>query len=305
VPAAEQTTLFPDAPPSPAKPLLFADLQEVQDRLLQWWGVPQPREVWDPLTQLIYSICSSRTKDAESQATILALRERYDGWPTGPNSWDEVRWQRLRDAPVAEIEDTLRLATFPDRKAVQLKRTLESITERTGALSLAFLAKYRTDKIRTWLEELPGAGVKASAAVVNFSSLRRAAIAIDGHHQRIAIRLGIAPANASARQVEQALIPLMPADWTPITMDEHHTLVKKLGQRICMLREAHTARGVRCARSARPAPELLLCLLRLHNLDDEVVHLIAGLEDELVRHARGNGDDITRHEMNSRCTVNR
>jgi endonuclease-3 len=153
-----------------------------------------------------------------------------------------VRWEKLRDAPIAEIEDTLRLATFPDRKAVQLTRTLETITERTGALSLAFLAKYRTEKVRAWIEQLPGAGVKASAAVVNFSSLRRPAIAIDAHHQRIAIRLGVAPANATARQVEQALILLMPANWTPVTMDEHHTLVKKLGQRVCTLREAHCNR---------------------------------------------------------------
>ncbi len=200
------------------------------------------REVWDPLTQLIYSICSSRTKDAESQATMRTLRERFGGWPTGPNSWDEVRWERLRDASVAEVEDALRLATFPDRKAVQLKRTLERITERTGRLSLAFLANYRTDKIRAWIEELPGAGVKASAAVVNFSSLRRKAIAIDGHHQRIAIRLGAAPENATARQVEYALTQLAPPHWTAVTMDDHHTLVKKLGQSLCPLRETHCIR---------------------------------------------------------------
>jgi endonuclease-3 len=243
VPTAQQVALFPDALLPPARLLLFRDLQDLQDRLLTWWGgPPQAREVWDPLTQLIYSLCSSRTKDAESQATMLALRERFGGWPSGPNSWDEVRWERLRDASITEIEDALRLATFPDRKAVQLKRTLERITERTGSLSLAFLAKYRTDKVRAWIEELPGAGVKASAAVVNFSSLRRRAIAIDGHHQRIAVRLGITPTNATARQVEAALVPLTPADWTAITMDEHHTLVKKLGQRVCTLREARCPR---------------------------------------------------------------
>ncbi len=198
--------------------------------------------MWDPLTQLIYSICSSRTKDAESHATLRTLRERFHGWPTGPNSWDEVRWEQLRDATIPEIEDALRLATFADRKAIQLKQTLERITERTGALSLRFLSNYRTDKIRAWLEELPGAGVKASAAVVNFSSLRRKAIAIDAHHQRIAIRLGAAPPNATARQVEHALTQLAPASWTAIDMDDHHSLVKKLGQSLCTLREAHCGR---------------------------------------------------------------
>lgn len=233
-----QSALFPDLAVEPVAPaLLFRDLDDIQDWLIAWTGVPPPREVWDPLTHLVYSICSSRTKDEESIATMRMLRERYDGWPTGPNSWDEVHWEKLRDAPVAEIEDTLRLVTFPERKAPQLKQTLQRITERTGSLSLQFLARYRTEKIRAWIEELPGAGVKASAAAVNFSSLRRAAIAIDGHHQRIAVRLGIVPEKATTRQVEQALMPLVPADWTPVTMDEHHTLVKRLGQQICTLRE--------------------------------------------------------------------
>ena len=186
-----QSTLFPNATAGSTPAPLFHDLGDLHDRLLRWTGQPPPREVWDPLTHLVYSLISSRTKDAESIATMQALRERYDAWPIGPDSWDEVRWEKLRDAPVEEIEHTLRLVTFPERKAPRLKRTLERITERTGSLSLAFLARYRTEKIRRWIEALPGAGVKASAAVVNFSSLRRAAIAIDGHHQRIAIRLGI------------------------------------------------------------------------------------------------------------------
>jgi endonuclease-3 len=236
-----QPALFPDAI-VPAPKLLFQDLGEVQTLLLQGWGPLEPREVWDPLTQLIYSICSSRTKDAESMATIMALRVRYDGWPSGLNSWDEVHWEKLRDAPVAEIEDTLRLVTFPDRKAPQLKRTLERITERVGSLSLAWMAKYQTDKIRAWIEELPGAGVKASAAVANFSSLRRQAMAIDGHHQRVAIRMGIAPEGSTPRQVEQALVQLMPAEWTALTMDDHHRLIKKVGQSVCPLKETRCGR---------------------------------------------------------------
>ena len=37
-------------------------LSAMHDLLLQAYGQPAPREVWDPLTQLIYSLCSSRTK---------------------------------------------------------------------------------------------------------------------------------------------------------------------------------------------------------------------------------------------------
>ena len=201
--------------------------------LLEAYGQPAPREVWDPLTQLIYSLCSARTKTPESHATLHALRERYNGWPTGPNSWDEVRWEQLRDAPVAEIEDTIHLATFADRKAPQLKATLEQITARTGALSLAFLANYRTEKIRSWIEQFPGIGSQVSAAIVNFSSLRRPIISVDGHHQRVSTRMGFAPERSTPRQVEDVLMQIVPQDWTAVTMDEHHQLVKALGQTRC------------------------------------------------------------------------
>ncbi len=205
----------------------------VHDLLLEAYGQPAPREVWDPLTQLIYSLCSARTKTPESHANLRALRERYDGWPTGPNSWDEVRWERLRDAPVAEIEETIGLATFADRKAPQLKATLEQITERTGALSLQFLASYRTEKVRAWLEQFPGIGSQVSAAVVNFSLLRRRVLSVDGHHQRVSTRLGFAPLKSTARQVEVALMAIAPPAWDAVTMDNDHQLVKILGQRLC------------------------------------------------------------------------
>ncbi len=208
-------------------------LQAVHALLVQAYGVPEPREVWDPLTQLIYSLCSARTKTPESHAVLLGLRQRYDGWPSGPDTWDEVHWERLRDAPVAEIEETIAPATFADRKAPQLKATLQQITERTGALSLAFLAGYRTEKIRAWLEQFPGIGSQVSAAVVNFSSLRRAVISVDGHHQRVSTRLGFAPARSTARQVEAALMQIVPPAWDAVVMDDDHRLVKTLGQRRC------------------------------------------------------------------------
>ncbi len=239
-PVDEQPTLFSDlkqGSPREASPRTSAAeterLEAVHQLLLEAYGVPEPREVWDPLTQLIYSLCSARTKTPESHAVLRALRERYDGWPTGPNTWDEVRWERLRDAPVEEIDETIQLATFADRKAPQLKATLQQITKRTGALSFAFLAEYRTEKIRRWIEQFPGIGSQVSAAVVNFSSLRRPVISVDGHHQRVSTRLGFAPARSTPRQVETALMQIVPADWSAVTMDDDHRLVKQLGQRRC------------------------------------------------------------------------
>ena len=126
--------------------------------LLGYFGEQKPREPWDPLSQFIYSLLSSRTKTETTYQVVRHLRERFG------------TWENLRDASLAEIEDAIRDVTFPEQKAVQFKASLEGITQRYGSLTLDFLARYRTDKIRAWLEQFPGVGPKTSAAVVNFSS---------------------------------------------------------------------------------------------------------------------------------------
>ena len=204
---------------------LFSDtrLVEVHRRLLEYYGKPPKRDVWDPLKQFIYSLLSSRTKTEVTFEVVAHLEERFGNWET------------LRDAPVAEIEDAIRAVTFPEKKAIQLKQALEQITERCGLLSLDFLKGYRTEKIRSWLERFDGVGSKTSGAVVNFSTLRRRAMCIDSHHLRVTERLGFVAKGASARQTEDRLMEMAPASWAPEMLDEHHMLIKIHGQRTCTL----------------------------------------------------------------------
>ena len=206
---------------------LFVDtrLAEVHRRLLEFFGRPPAREVWDPLKQFIYSLLSSRTRTEITFDVVLELETRFGSW------------ENLRDAPVAAIEEAIRPITFPERKAVQLKVALEQITERCGTLSLDFLRSYRTDKIRSWLERFDGVGSKTSAAVVNFSTLGRRAICCDSHHLRVTERLGFVAKGTDARATENRLMEMAPAEWSAEMLDEHHTLIKTLGQRICTLHE--------------------------------------------------------------------
>jgi endonuclease-3 len=188
--------------------------------LLGHFGEPKAREPWDPLSQLIYSLLSSRTKTELTYAVVRHLRSRFG------------TWENLRDAPISEIEDAIRDITFPEQKALYLKASLEQITERYGSLTLDFLARYRTDKVRAWLEQLPGVGRQVSAAVVNFSTLRRKAISVDAHHLRVTQRLGLTP-RADAATTEERLMRLVPETWTAEMLDEDHQLIKQLGQTIC------------------------------------------------------------------------
>jgi endonuclease III len=206
---------------------LFTDarLVEVHGRLLAHYGRPAERNVWDPLKQFIYSLLSSRTKTEVSHEVVRHLEERFGSWET------------LRDASIPQIEDAIRAITFPEQKAVHLKRALEQITLRCGALSLDFLKSYRTDKIRSWLERFDGVGAKTSAAVVNFSTLRRRAICVDSHHLRVTRRLGFVDKGADARKTEDRLMEMAPTYWPAEMLDEHHTLIKTHGQLTCTFAE--------------------------------------------------------------------
>ena len=199
-------------------------LARIHVLLLERFGRPAPREVLDPLTQFIYSLLASRTKTEVSDQVLRELRARY-------GSWDE-----LRDAPLAEIERAIEAVTFPEQKALHLKASLQQIAARYGTLTLDFLAQYRTDKIRSWLEQFPGVGPQVSAAVVNFSTLRRRALCVDAHHLRVTQRLGLTH-RADAAVTEERLMRLVPADWSAEMLDEHHSLVKLLGQTVCVFEE--------------------------------------------------------------------
>ena len=83
---------------------LFPDtrLLEIHLSLVAYYGKPPERDVWDPLKQFIYSLLSSRTKTEITYEVVEHLEERFGSW------------EALRDAPVAEIEATIRLVTFPE-----------------------------------------------------------------------------------------------------------------------------------------------------------------------------------------------
>lgn len=103
-------------------------------------------------------------------------------------------WAAVRDAPTADIQQTIAGVTWPEQKAPRIQQILRGITERRGGeLSLDFLADLEVTEARAWLETLSGVGPKTSAAVLSFSTLRRPALPVDSHHHRVAVRTGMIP----------------------------------------------------------------------------------------------------------------
>lgn len=180
----------------------------------------------EPIWVLVHGVIGAQTKTAASNASTDALIAEF-------KNWDAVA-----EVSVAELEERLQRQTFPSVAAQRLNACLRAIIEERGSVDLRHLSNYDTAEAMAWLETLPGVARKNSAGVMNASSFERRAIVIDGHHRRIMQRMGIVPPKADTAKTYDALMPIIPEEWSAADMDEHHLLLKKLGQTFCRPRRA-------------------------------------------------------------------
>ncbi|MFC7735559.1 endonuclease III domain-containing protein [Roseomonas sp. GCM10028921] len=186
----------------------------------------------DPLDELVFSLLSHRTRNADSARAFRQLRERF------------ADWEAVRDAPVEAVQEAIAPCTWPEAKAPALQRILQLITGRRGALNLDHLGEMPVAEARRWLESLPGVGPKTSAAVLSFSVLRARALPVDSHHHRVAQRLGIIPASISVGPSHAVMEAMLPPEWDAQGVYDHHEVLMLHGQRVCFFRSPACARCV-------------------------------------------------------------
>ena len=202
---------------------LKAKALEIHRRLCRAYGCPIPYfHDLDPLSELVSSLLSHRTRNADSGRAFRSLRARF------------ASWEEVRDAPPAEVEAAIAGVTWPELKAPRLQAVLRAATDlRGGELSLDFLESVPVDEARRWLEALPGVGPKTSAAVLSFSRLRKAALPVDSHHHRVAVRTGLIPARLDVGPAHSVLAAQLPPDWDAQAVYDNHEVMMLHGQRCC------------------------------------------------------------------------
>lgn len=198
-------------------------LRRLQPLLVQRFGrIERAAAAWRrPEWVLVQGVIGARTKSPVSNAATDRLLTRYGSF------------EAVAAAPLAVLVEELQTQTYPSVAAERLKASLTALVERRGAVDLSHLAEMRTGAAMDWLEQLPGIGRKIAAGVMNASTLDRRALVLDGHHLRILRRMALVPAKADTARAFDAIMPAMPPEWSGADFDEHHLLMKKLGQTWC------------------------------------------------------------------------
>lgn len=229
------------APPADVAPALRAKVLEVHHRLCAEYRCPVGYfHDLDPLSELVSSLLSHRTKNADSGRAFRQLRAAF---PT---------WAAVRDAPVGAVQTAISPATWPEQKAPRIQATLAEIGRRRagtpgealGDDALDFLADLPVREARDWLESIPGVGPKTSAAVLSFSRLRLPALPVDSHHHRVAQRLGLIPASVDVGPAHGWLEAQLPADWDAQQVYDNHEVLMLHGQHVCFWRDPECGRCV-------------------------------------------------------------
>ncbi len=177
----------------------------------------------DPVSELVTTLLSHSTTDLNQERAFRTLRERL---PT---------WEAVRAAPVAEVEDAVRVAGLANQKAPRVQAALDAIAADPRPDDLEWLGDVPLDEAMAFLTALDGVGPKTAACVMCFS-FDAHVVPADTHVHRIALRTHVVPPRSTATAAQERL-----TRWTPPgeAFATHMRLIRH-GREVC------TARSPRC-----------------------------------------------------------
>ncbi|MCI5046650.1 MAG: hypothetical protein MRY59_04035 [Aquisalinus sp.] len=205
---------------------LFTDnrtetLCEVDRRLTSVIRTRGKRDRLPPAHQLVLSMLGNRTYDFQSRTAYEKLLASFR------------TLEAVSCATPEQIMPLIEGVNFADVKAERIPSALSYIIAAHGNLRMDFLKDMPTRSALSWLGNIRGVGRKVAAAVLNFSTLERPALALDSHHLRVMSRLGIISPRYNAEKAYDLIMPLLPTEWTARVVEEHHVKIKILGQQVC------------------------------------------------------------------------
>ncbi len=195
-------------------------VRKIVIKLEKAFGVPQRKNVTDPLSSLILTVLSQSTNDKNRDTAYRRLREKY---PT---------WEEVMRGDVNEIADAIRPGGLANQKSERIQAILRWIYDEYGKLDLDFLCEMEPDEIIQKFTQLKGIGVKTISVVMMFSC-GIDIFPVDTHVHRICRRLGLVAEKATAEKTFWEMQPLVPKGKSYSL----HMNFLKLGRTICFARK--------------------------------------------------------------------
>jgi endonuclease III len=171
----------------------------------------------DPVSELVLTILSQNTADANSFRAFTLLRAAYRDWAA------------VLAAPTDELVEVIRPGGLAPTKAPRIQAVLAEVQDVTnGSWDLSFLNEWPLEQARQWLIDLPGIGRKTAAIVLLFG-FGRPALPVDTHVHRVALRLGLLPPKTDVERAHH----LLEAALQPDEMYPFHVELIRHGRDTC------------------------------------------------------------------------
>jgi endonuclease-3 len=172
-----------------------------------------------PFETLIVTVISQNTADRNTARAFESLSKRF-----------EIKPEVLANAETSQIEDNLKIAGLYRNKAKTIKQVSRIILEKFHGSVQPILSLPLEEARKTFIQ-MPGVGSKTADVVLLFSA-GQSTIPVDTHVNRVAKRLGFAPANGDYEAVRMSLQSLYDhRDYLAV-----HVLLIAHGRRYCKAR---------------------------------------------------------------------
>jgi endonuclease III len=164
------------------------------------YGLPRHGNPDDPLDDLIFVLLSQMTTGPSYERVFARLKRTRGGWR---------RIARMRETTLrALIKD----AGLSRQKAPRILAILRQLTREFGGPTLRPLRRLTDAAAQAYLMSLPGVGPKTAKCVLMYT-LRRDALPVDTHLDRLAMRLGLVDSELpSARRHSELEAAVAPRD---------------------------------------------------------------------------------------------
>ncbi|HVC06423.1 MAG TPA: endonuclease III [Solirubrobacterales bacterium] len=188
-------------------------VRAIRNRLRSIYGraVNDPHR--HPIAELVRTVLSQHTNDRNRDRAFAALRRRF------------ATWEEVRDAPVAEVEEEIRVGGLGKQKAPRIQAILRRLGEPPD-LDWTEAAP-RQESLR-FLLSLPGVGRKTAACVLIFT-WGIPEIPVDVHIHRVGGRLGLFPPGASLQRAHEEMMAIV----DPEDAYELHVNLIRHGRQVC------------------------------------------------------------------------